>query len=122
MTTIGRAVLLSATVIVIASGVWLTVSGRPFGTGLQNVHKLVALAGFVYLGVIVWQSRNGSLSGVLLTLVVSTAVLALASLASGGVVSAMSDALKGVVWLHRVASWLSLGSGLWLGWLVSSAG
>jgi hypothetical protein len=69
--------LLVATVVIFGSGVWFTRAGRPYGVALQTVHKLVALAG----------------------------LFAVATFASGGVVSASETAPVWVLWLHRVAPW-----------------
>lgn len=101
--------LLTAAVIVAATGVGLTLSGRPFGVGLQTIHKLVALAAVVGLGVLIFQvSRLTPLSGVTLGVVSAAALLAVLSFVSGGVVSAIEAAPLWVTQLHRFGTWVML--------------
>jgi hypothetical protein len=113
--------LIGAAVIVAVTGVALTLLGRPFGVALQTVHKLVALAGVVYLGVVVYEaSRAAPLPTPAVAAVVVAAVLALASFASGGVVSGLGSAPEWVVTAHRLATWVMLGVAAVAGYLVTT--
>jgi hypothetical protein len=110
------AMLAAATVVVAVSGVVLTRSGSPFSSVVLNAHKLVDLALLVTVGVIVFRdARVAPLSRVGL---VSTALVAgfqLVTLVSGGVVSALQSAPRGLTWLHRLVSWFALAMTLWWG-------
>ena len=110
----------AAALMVGVTGIWLTLAGRPYGVALQTVHKLVALAGAILFGMLVYRrAQLDPLGPRALGLLVVSALLAIAGFASGGVVSAMSDAPVWVLWLHRVGSWLSLASAAVLAWYVS---
>lgn len=94
---------LVAAVVIFGSGVSLTRAGRPYGVALQTVHKLVALAAVVVVGVMAYQaSRAGALSTLESTVVRLAGLFAVATFASGGVVSASETAPVWVLWLHRV--------------------
>jgi len=72
-------------VAIFVSGFWLSHSGRPYSALFFNVHKLIALAGIVFLGWTIYQVRGTVVFDTLaiVTLVV-TAVCAVATLISGG--------------------------------------
>lgn len=44
--------------LIFASGIWMSASGKPYGSGLFAVHKLVGVAVGVLLGVIVYQAHK----------------------------------------------------------------
>ena len=100
-----------AAVVVLATGVWLTRSGWPFGAALLNVHKLIALVAIVILGVLVYHTaRVAPLSTTDWAIVISAGALCVASFATGVVVSAMESAPTWVLWLHRVGTWFAVGA------------
>lgn len=95
-----------AAVIVFASGFWLARAGRPYVTPLLTVHKLVSLAGIVFVGVLVFQAaRNGAYTQLDWFIVVAVLVAAVAVFATGGVASAISDTPVWVLVVHRVVPW-----------------
>lgn len=95
--------------VVVASGIWLTQAGRPYGGLLINVHKLVDLAVVVVIGIAAYQaSKAASLSGGMWTLLGVAIVAVVVALVSGGVVSGMKDAPASALWIHRVGSWLAV--------------
>lgn len=99
---------LAGAVVVLASGVWLTRAGWPFGTGLLTVHKLVALAAAVALGVLVYRSsRSGGFEALDWAIVIAAGVLTIASFASGGVVSAVESPPSWALWTHRLVTWIA---------------
>jgi hypothetical protein len=100
--------LVVAAVIVLASGIWLTRSGRPYGGLLLNVHKLVDLAAVVVIGIAVYQAnRVAPLSPAEWLVIVGAALFVVASFASGGVISGVQSPPVAVLWLHRVGSWVA---------------
>lgn len=95
--------LAAAALVVFASGFWLTRAGPPYGAALVNAHKLVDLMALVLLGVLLYKANGAAaLSSVQWGLAASTAVLAIVTLATGGVVSAMAEPAPWVLWAHRV--------------------
>ena len=103
MRTIG---LLIAGGIVLASGIWLTRSGRPYGVALLNVHKLVDLVAVVVIGVAVYQAnRAAPLSPADWAVTGAAGLVVIATFATGGVASGMQAPPTWAVTAHRVASW-----------------
>ncbi len=106
-------------IVVLAAGVWLTQAGRPYGVGLMTVHKLVALAAVVVIGVMVWQaSRIAPLSGTEIAVVALAALSVVAAFASGAVASAAAAAPPAwVLWTHRTVPWAAAilsGASAWM--------
>jgi hypothetical protein len=100
--------LVVAAVIVIGSGVWLTRSGRPYGSLLLNAHKLVDLAAVIVIGIAVYPAnRAAPLSAMEWIVIGAAALLVVVAFASGGVISGMQSPPTAVLWLHRVGSWVA---------------
>jgi hypothetical protein len=100
--------LLLAAIVVFASGFMLTRGGRPHGTGLLTVHKLVALAAVVVIGAgVVQYGRSGALTPVAIAVAAAAAVCVVAAFASGGILSAKATPPSIVARLHAVVPWLT---------------
>lgn len=98
--------LVVAAVIVFGSGIWLTRAGRPYGGVLLDVHKLVDLAAAIVIGIAVYQSNQARPLSVLeWALLAVAASLFVATLATGGVSSAMAEPPAWALWSHRIGSW-----------------
>ena len=107
-------VLATAIVVVAASGVALTRSGRPFSAVALNVHKLVDLGVLVGVGtIVVRDSRVAPLSQVALTAVALVAGVQLLVLVTGGIVAALTSPPRWVTWAHRLVSWVALAVTAW---------
>ena len=101
--------LVLAAVVVFGSGVLLTRSGKPYGSALLNLHKLIDLAAIVVVGVKVYQAAQADgLPALEWGITALTAALFVALLASGGVASGAQAPPKWVLWVHRVAPWIVL--------------
>lgn len=101
--------LIGAVVIVVITGLWLTRSGRPYSSALLNIHKLVALAAVIAIGVLAYRANAASALQVLeLAVLGLAALLVIASFASGGVVSTMKAPPAWVSWVHRIAPYLTV--------------
>ncbi|HYG58957.1 MAG TPA: hypothetical protein VD902_12935 [Symbiobacteriaceae bacterium] len=101
--------LLIAALIVLATGRWLSRSGRPYSTLVLTVHKLVALAAIVIFGVLAYRANAASLLDALATAAAClTALLMLVSMASGGAVSTIKVPPAGLSWAHRIGSYLAV--------------
>jgi hypothetical protein len=101
------ALVLSGT-IVFGTGFWLSRGGRPYGTALLTIHKLVDLGVVVAIGLMVYRAGRVSAPSTLEWAVLALATAAVvAAFASGAVVSASETAPKWVAGLHKVAPWLA---------------
>jgi len=99
-----------AAVIVIATGIWLTRAGRPYGTALLTLHKLVDLAVVVLVGVSVYQAQGAvPFPGTSWAVASVAAVCVVAGFATGGIVSANANAPSWVARAHAVAAWIAAG-------------
>lgn len=113
--------LLVGVAVVALSGVILTRAGKPYGTALLTVHKLLDLAAVVFVAVLAYQgSRTTSISAGEWALLATSAVLVVLGFVSGGVVSAMSSPPPAVLWIHRVASWVVAVAVIASGYVVSA--
>jgi hypothetical protein len=102
------AALAVAAVVVYGSGVWLTVRRRPYSPLLMNVHKLVDLGAVVLIGVMVYQShRLASLTMSESVLIAAVTVVVITTFVTGGIVSALAEAPRWVLWSHRIVPFLS---------------
>jgi len=112
-------VLSAAALIVLVTGVILTRSGRPFGSMLLNVHKLVDLAAVVALGVFIFRAaRSAPLSAPEWTAIGLATALCVGTFATGGVTSARESVPPWVLWTHRVGSWIAVAATAWCALLV----
>jgi len=100
----GIALALAAAV-VLATGVRLTRSGKPYSAVLLNVHKLVDLAAVIVIGIAVYGANGAApFSAAEWLVIVATAVLVITAFASGGVISGVQQPPVAVVWVHRIGS------------------
>jgi len=100
--------LAAGALVVYATGVVLTARGRPYATGLQTVHKLLALAVLVVVGLMAYRANQVTpLDSQAWTLLAVAGVLWVASIATGGVVSARAEPSAAALWLHRVLPWVA---------------
>jgi hypothetical protein len=97
--------------VIILSGYWLSRSGKPYSTIVFTVHKLVALAAIVLLGVTVHRiNQAGALSAVEVLAVIVTGLFFLGTMGTGGALSIPSDkAMPAIVHkLHQVTPYLTV--------------
>jgi hypothetical protein len=99
----------AAFAVVLATGFWLARRGRPYGTLLLTVHKLLCVGILVFLGAIAFATDHDTALEAGVWLVVSLAAVAfVVTIASGGVVSAMESPPPIVSVLHKVAPYAAL--------------
>ena len=90
-------------VLILATGFWLGVAGRPFNSALLNAHKLISLAAVVLLGITAFQvNRASGLAAPQITSLAATGILLLAAVVSGGL-SSIDTVSRTMVMLHRVS-------------------
>jgi len=85
------------------SGFWLSRSGKPYGAILFNVHKLIAVAAFVYLFITVRQVQQVTpLSTVEIAVSMIAGLLFICTVVSGGLVSIDRPMPAGIGLLHKL--------------------
>lgn len=105
--------------LVIASGMWLTRSGRPLNTAIFTVHKLIALACMILMIVIARILGKGAvLSLVIITALFFTFLFFIVMFATGAVLSFEKPAPGFVLLFHRLISVLTLVSSVITVWLL----
>ena len=97
--------------VIILSGYWLGRSGKPYSTIVFTVHKLIALAAIVLLGITVHRiNQAGALSVVEVLAAIVTGLFFLGTMGTGGALSIPSDkAMPAIVHkLHQVTPYLTV--------------
>lgn len=98
-------------VLVIASGFWVSKSGRPLNTGIFTIHKLIALAALVLMVVIVRALAKGiALNPVMIISIVLTFVFFVTMFATGAVLSFEKPAPDMVKLIHKIVPYLTMAS------------
>ena len=103
---IGTALLF---VVIFVSGYWLSRSGKPYGTLVLTVHKLVAVGVFVFL--VITMIRSGRADGLEAAEGVAggvTGMLFISLIATGGLLSSDLEMPAVVSTLHKIAPYLTL--------------
>ncbi len=89
--------------------------GKPYHQGLFNIHKLIALAGVVLVGL---QFSNWFQSGEVqpewILLMVLIALMVIILFASGAIMSLDKGNFKLLQWSHRMAPIVLIGLGVWM--------
>ena len=99
--------------VILLSGYGLSRSGKPYGTLVFTIHKLVAVAAVVTLGVTVYRmNRAGTLPAAGLLSAIVSGVFFLGTMATGGALSveaATQTAMPALVHkLHQVTPYLTV--------------
>ena len=91
------------------SGYWLSKLGQPFNTIILNIHKLIALALFIFLIITICRiNKISALSTLELTICIITGAFFLFTIISGGLVSInkpLPDIIKKV---HHISPYLTV--------------
>jgi hypothetical protein len=105
-------------VLTLVSGVWLSQSGKPFNGMIFTIHKLVALATVIIIGVNVYHLYRAmdARTLVALSVIVASGLLFLALFISGALLSLIAGALlslekpapEAILKIHQVAPLLAL--------------
>lgn len=95
--------------LIFASGFRLSHSGKPYGTVLFNLHKLIGLAVFIFLAVSMYRINRGTpLSGLELTACIISALFFIATIISGGLASIDKSWPAVIPLLHKLLPYLTL--------------
>jgi hypothetical protein len=94
----------------VMSGVWLTHAGRPLNAGIFAVHKLIALATVVFIGVHVYRMRLTIDLGasVALGVIAISGLAFLALFVSGALLSREAPIAGAILTVHQIAPVLAL--------------
>jgi branched-subunit amino acid transport protein AzlD len=107
---------------VFLSGFWLSNSGKPLNSLILTVHKLIAVAAFIFLAVAAYRANQvNPLSTTELAAIAVTAVLFLGTIATGGLLSIGKEMPEAVLRLHQITPYLTVLSTVWLLWSVLPA-
>jgi heme A synthase len=104
---------------VFLSGFWLSNSGKPLNSLILTVHKLIAVAAFIFLAVTVYRANQATpLSTIELAAIAITGLLFLGTIATGGLLSIGNEMPVAVLRLHQITPYLTVLSTVWLLWSV----
>ena len=86
----------------LASGVWLTQTGKPLNTAIFTLHKLIALAAVVLTGIqMVGMLKNTDVPALPIALIILTGLCVLALFATGALMSTGKPTHILLLTLHR---------------------
>jgi len=95
--------------VIIASGLWLSHIGKPYHILILTAHKLISLAGGVYLAVTMFRVNQVSpLGPAAIAAGAVTLILFIAMLATGGILSAAKTVPAAVHKIHQFAPYLAI--------------
>lgn len=100
--------LIVATLIVFIAGYWLHVLGTPYNAILLGIHKLLAVAAIVVVGIHVYNSLQviDADAGIYL-LIGATLVFAIVTIATGAVISVVETPTPILLWSHRLLPYIT---------------
>jgi hypothetical protein len=105
--------------VIFVSGYWMYKAGKPYGTIVLTIHKLIGLAVGVLLVSMVYQtSRASGLGGVEVVAVVVTGLTFIGLAATGGLLSADKEMPTVVSLAHHIAPYLAVLSAAWVLYLL----
>jgi hypothetical protein len=88
----------------VASGLWLGNTGKPLNTIIFTVHKLIALATVILMGIAIYPMINYSQTqSLIIALVIVGALCVLALFATGALLSRDKPVNNNLLNIHRVA-------------------
>lgn len=93
---------------IIATGFWVSIGGKPYNTGIFTLHKLISLAAVVILTIITVKTCKASgLNGFALTGVIVTGILFLGTIATGGMLSVDKVMPAIVLRMHHILPYVT---------------
>ena len=109
-----------AFIVTVILGLWLCRLGKPYQEVLFNIHKLIALAAVVFIGLHFsnWL-QSGEVHSEIIFLLVLMALMVIILFAGGALMSLDKGNFKLLQWSHRIAPVVLIGLGVWMIVLVS---
>jgi hypothetical protein len=107
----------------LASGLWLSRSGKPLKTGIFTVHKLIALAAIVVAALRTYNALNmAAVQPIVIVLLIVVGLCAAALFVSGALMSAKQPSYSRLLLIHKIAPLLAIIAGVAVIYLSGSAG
>ena len=92
-----------------ASGVWLSRSGKPLNTAIFTVHKLIALGTVVATAIRTYNAlKSAEPPAILIALIILIGLCAVALFVTGALMSANKPAYSMLLIIHKLSSFLAL--------------
>jgi hypothetical protein len=96
----------------LASGVWLSRSGKPLNTAIFTLHKLIALGAVVATAIRTYSVlKNADIQAILIALIIVIGLCVAALFATGALMSANKPGYDRLLTIHEVSSLLALSAG-----------
>ena len=97
----------------LASGLWLSRSGKPLKTGIFTVHKLIALAAVVVAALRTYNALNMvAVQPIVIVLLIVVGLCAVALFVSGTLMSAKKPGYSCLLLIHKIAPLLAVIAGV----------
>lgn len=109
----------------LASGVWLSRSGKPLNTAIFTVHKLIALGAAIATAIQTYNAlKNADIQAILVALLIAIGLCVAALFASGALMSVNVNKPNYGAFhtVHRIATVLGLSAGAGVIYLLGSVG
>jgi hypothetical protein len=107
----------------LASGLWLSRSGKPLKTGIFTVHKLIALGAVIVAAIQIFNALKAvEAQPILIVLLVVIGLCAVALFVTGALMSANKPAYPTLLTMHKVALVLAIIAGVAAIYLLGSTG
>lgn len=105
-------------ILTLATGYWVSYSGKPMNVTLFSLHKLTALVAILSSGVIVVQRlKEVGMTGALVPMLIITVASILLLFITGAILSRGEEASFVILWVHKIVPYVagtSLGISLYL--------
>jgi hypothetical protein len=93
----------------LASGVWLSRSGKPLNTGIFTVHKLIALGAVIAAAIQTYHVlKNAEIQAILIALIILIGLCVVALFITGALMSANKPAHSMLLIIHKLSSFAAL--------------
>ena len=107
----------------LASGLWLSRSGKPLKTGSFTLHKLIALAAVVVTALQTYNTLTiPDVAPIIIALIIVIGLCVVALFATGALMSADKPGYHSLLTIHRIAPLLAVVAGVTVIYLFGSAG
>jgi len=92
-------------IFILISGIWLSNLGKPYGTVLFAIHKLIALALIVYVFILSKKLfKTTELNLLMWIFIVAAALSVVLIFTTGGILSIQEEVKKSLVIVHKILS------------------
>ena len=97
-------------ILIMITGFVLSRTGRPYGTGIFTLHKLIGLAVFIFLMLSLYRwDVLTTPNGITFMVALITCLFFIGVIVTGGIISAAQSVSPLVTLLHKILPWLTVG-------------